>query len=88
MRRGTGFARGSLARLAKARRRRQTRGPRAEFAMALGRRWIGGFEIAEKERFAYPFNDLEGLAHGAAGPRNLTMTNPFTRKKIRELPNR
>ena len=82
MRRGEGVARGGLARLAKARRRRQTRGACVELAMALGRHGFSGFEIAEKERFAYPFNDLEGLAHGAAGPRDriLTLTS-----KTREL---
>src|SRR5258706_294924 len=63
MRRATGLAGGSLARLAKTRRRLRARGENLALAMALGRRRPGRFEIAEKECFAYPSHDLEGLAH-------------------------
>lgn len=87
MRRATGFAGGIVAGLAKAGGRRQTRGDGFDFAMALGRRRINGFEIAEKERSAYPSHDLEGLAHGATRPRSIRITI-YPRKQTRELANR
>lgn len=74
MRRGTSDPRGSVARLAKTGRDLQARGEYFCFAVALGRRRPGGFKIAEKERHAYPSPDLEGLAHGEAGPRNNRLT--------------
>jgi hypothetical protein len=88
MRRATGFAGGGVAELAKAGGRWQTRGDCGGFAVALGRGRFGGFEIAEKERFAYPYPDMEGVAHGAAGPRNHWIRKQFTRKQTRELSNR
>jgi len=74
MRRATGFACRIVAQPARASCVVQARGERFDFAMALGRRRPGGFEIAEKERLAYPSPDLEGLAHGEAGPRNPGIT--------------
>jgi hypothetical protein len=85
MRRATGFVGGIVAQLAEAGGRGQTGGNCGGFAVALGRGRFGGFKIAEKERFAYPYPDLEGLAHGAAGPRNHRITKQFTRKQPREL---
>ena len=87
MRCAAGVAGGIVARLAKASGGGETRGVYYDFAMALGRRRFDGFQIAEKECFAYPSHDLEGLAHGAACPRNIRITI-YPRKQTRELANR
>ena len=74
MRRATGAARRILAQPAKAGRVCKARCECFDFAMALDRGRPGGFQIAEKQRYAYPSHDLEGLAHGESGPLNPGIT--------------
>jgi len=74
MRRATGVARRILAQPAKAGGVCEARGECFDFAMALGRGRPGGFQIAEKRRYAYPSHDLEGMAHDESGPLNSGIT--------------
>jgi hypothetical protein len=74
MRRGKGVACRIVAKPARAGGVVQAGGEYFGFAVAMGRSRPGGFKIAEKERLAYPSNDLEGLAHGEAGPLNIGIT--------------
>jgi hypothetical protein len=85
MRRGAGFAGRSVARTSKTGGRLQSGCARDEFALALGWRRIDGFEIAEKQHYAYPSHVMEGLAHGSARPRDFALT---LTPKTRELSNR